>query len=156
MLTEQAHDALSALYARASKTNDNYELWRIERALDEVIRLNSADPVPFQMRSALAHAGQVLRGRRSLASVIPLDDIEPHREPGGCDVQFAVVDISVWLETTAALTKTQRHLMSQLISEEDVIVLAAAHGLVPARMRERISRLRRIARSAYAAEATAA
>ncbi|MEU7990099.1 hypothetical protein AB0B56_35070 [Streptosporangium canum] len=156
MLTEQAHDALLALYTRASKTSDNYELERIERALDEIIRLNSTDPVPFQMRSALAHAGQLLRERRGLALFAPLDDIEPHREPGRCEVRFAVVDISMWLQMTSALTENQRQLMSRLISEEDVTVIAEDHGLVPARMRERVSRLRRIARTAYAAEVTAA
>ncbi|GIH28487.1 hypothetical protein Aph01nite_67970 [Acrocarpospora phusangensis] len=156
MLTEQAHDALSALYARARKTSDNYELERIERALDEIIRLNDAAPAAFQIRSALAHAGQVLRERRGLASFAPLDDIEPHQEPGRCDVRFAVVDLTVWLQTTPALTEGQRHLMNQLLAEEDGTVLAATHGLVPARLRERISRIRRIARTAYASEVAAA
>lgn len=155
MLTEQAQHALKTLYMRARKTSDNYELERIDRALDEIIRLNETSPVAFQIRSALAHAGQVLRERRALAPSDPLGDMEPHREPGEDDGRFAVVDITVWWQTTSSLAEGQRDLLSQLVAEEDTEVLAAAHGLVPARMRERISRVRRTARTAYALEVTA-
>ncbi|MFD5756178.1 hypothetical protein [Streptomyces mirabilis] len=152
MLTEQAQHALKLLYRRADKTGDAFELERIDRALDEVIRLNSNAPAAFQIRSALAHAGAVLRERRVLAPAIPLSATDSYREPGALDEQFAVADIRVWLDTTNALAASQRTLLQQLSVEQDPADLAVERGLSVARMREQVSRARRRARIAYAAE----
>lgn len=149
MLTEQAQHALKLLYRRADKAGDAFDL---ERALDEVIRLNSSAPAAFQIRSALAHAGTVLRERRVLAPAIPLDETDSYREPGAPDDYFAVTDIRAWLDTTEALTASQRTLLQQLSADQDPSDLAAERRLSVAQMREQISRTRRRARIAYAAE----
>lgn len=156
MLSEQAQAALGILHRRASKTGDNFELERIDRALDEIVRLNGTAPAAFQVRSAMAHASKVLLDRRALAPSSSVEELELHRELGEPDGQFAVVDLAVWLQTTRALTETQRCLMYQLAIDEDAKALATAYGIALARLRERISRTRRVARTAYATEVTAA
>ncbi|MFD6295660.1 hypothetical protein ACFWFU_12705 [Streptomyces sp. NPDC060235] len=152
MLTEQAQHALKLLYRRADKTGDAFDLERIDRALDEIIRLNANAPAAFQIRSALAHAGTVLRERRALAPAIPLDETDSYREPGALDEHFGVTDIRAWLDTTEALTASQRSLLQQLSADRDPSDLAVERGLSIARMREQVSRARRRARIAYAAE----
>lgn len=156
MLTEQAQRALNLLYRRANRTHDAFTLERIDRALDEIVRLNSTAPAAFQVRSALAHAGAVLRERRVLAPAISLSATDSYGEPAALDDQFAVTDIRVWLQTTNALTASQRTLLHQLSVEPDPAELAAERDLTLPRMREQVSRARRRARTAYAAEAVAA
>ncbi|MGW2933543.1 hypothetical protein ACWDA7_17135 [Streptomyces sp. NPDC001156] len=156
MLTEQAQHALKLLYRRAKNTGDAFNLERIDRALDEVIRLNSDAPAAHQVRSAWAHAGTVLRERRALAPVTPISETDSYREPGALDEEFAATDLRAWLQTTNALTASQRTVLRQLSADQDPSDLAAERGLSLPRMREQISRARRHARSAYAAEVVAA
>jgi hypothetical protein len=153
VLTEQACDAMTALYARARKTRDVFELERIDRALDEIVRLNDTKPAAFQIRSAMANASKVILARRALVPCISLDGAQ---HCGVRDGQFAATDLTLWLEATSALTREQRSLMRLVAREEDPAAIAAAHGMAPALMRQRISRLRKAARDAYAADVTAA
>ncbi|GGL03283.1 hypothetical protein Sme01_18920 [Sphaerisporangium melleum] len=152
MLNEQATKALELLYARAKRTTDNFDLERIERALDEIIRLNDISPPPFQVRSAPAHASQVLKGRRKLAKQIALGDLAAHEEPRQRDYALAVVDLALWLNGTTALTTEQRQLAHRLASEEDSKTIAAELGVPITRTRERISRARQAARAAWAVD----
>ncbi|QKW32550.1 hypothetical protein HUT17_05335 (plasmid) [Nocardiopsis flavescens] len=152
MLTQQAQRALESLYLRAGKAGDSFELERIDRALDEVIRLNSSDPAPFQVRSAYAHAGTRMRHRRDLAPTVSHEELEPHREPGNPDHRFPIVDILQWVKTTPSLTAAQRTLLQDLGNGYEATDLAAAHGIPTKRMSERICRLRKHARAAYHAE----
>ncbi|WP_280181757.1 hypothetical protein [Nocardia farcinica] len=156
MISAQAQAALSTLHERAKKTSDNFELERIDRALDEIIRLNSVAPAAFQVRSAMAHASKVLLDRRALAPSSSVEEFESGREPGQPEGRFAVVDLAAWLQTTRSLTDAQRRLVHQLAADLDVEDLASVYGVMPARLRERISRTRKAARTAYAAEVTVA
>ncbi|MFF9429395.1 hypothetical protein [Streptomyces sp. NPDC014746] len=149
MLTEQAHSALLLLHRRASKSCDTFELERIDRALDEIVRLNSLDPAPFQIRSAMAHAGAVMCRRHELAPATALENLKPHQEPGYEDTGCKAVDLLAWLQTTPALSAKQRWLLQRLIEDEDPADLAATLSIPLFRMRERISRLRKRARTAY-------
>jgi hypothetical protein len=156
MLTEQAQHALNLLYRRANKARDSFDLERIDRALDEVIRLNSDAPAAFQIRSAMAHAGDLLRQRRVIAPTTSLSATNSYCEPGAVDGQFAAADLMVWLQTTKALTSSQRSLLQQLSAEQDLAEMATERGVAMPRMREQISRARRRARTAYTAEVMAA
>ncbi|MFI1884702.1 hypothetical protein [Streptomyces jumonjinensis] len=149
MLTEQAQSAVLLLHRRASKSCDTFELERIDRALDEIVRLNSQDPAAFQIRSATAHASAVMRRRHELAPTTALQDLKPHQEPGDEETRCKAVDLLAWLQTTPALSSQQRNLLQRLIKDEDPADLAATWNIPPARMRERISRLRTRARTAY-------
>lgn len=153
MLTEQARDAMTALYARARKTGDVFELERIDRALDEIVRRNDTKPAAFQIRSAMANASKVILARRAIVACASLDGAQHF---GALDGHFAATDLTLWLEATGALTKEQRSLMRLIAREEDPAAIATTCGMAPDRMRQRISRLRRAARDAYAADVTAA
>ncbi|MYS81055.1 hypothetical protein GTZ85_12755 [Streptomyces sp. SID5474] len=154
MLTEQAQRALTLLQCRAKRHCEMYELERIDRASDEVIRLNGTSPAPFQVRSALAHSGTVLRERRALVPVTPLSEIRAHQEPSCLEDDFATVELREWLQTTPTFTHEERILVQMLTIDPDIAVLAAAFNISPCRMRERISRLRARARRAYARTTT--
>jgi DNA-directed RNA polymerase specialized sigma24 family protein len=156
MLTEQAQRALVLLTRRADKTGDHFVLDRLDRAKDEIIRLNSDSPAPYQVRSALAHAGQVLRQRRTLLPSIRLSDVEPHDEPGAEDPTFTTTDIYEWLRTTASLNEPQRTLLLDLAVGFEVEALAAQRQIPLRRMREQVSRARKHARAAYAIEVATA
>ncbi|MEU5858958.1 hypothetical protein [Nocardiopsis dassonvillei] len=156
MLTKQAQRALELLYRRANKTTDAFELERIDRALDEVIRLNAQDPAPFQVRSAYAHAGALMRNRRDLAPTVSHEELAPHREPGTPDCRFPIVDILQWVRSTPSLTTDQRTLLQDLSNGYEVSDLAAAQGIPTKRMSERVCRLRKHARTAYHAQVRAA
>jgi hypothetical protein len=156
MLTKRAQAAIGLLHDRARKTSDSFELERIDRALNEIIRLNGDGPPAFQVRSAMSHAGRVLKDRAELAESSSLDYLDPDQEPGAADPQFAVVDLAVWLQTTPALGSAQRRLLFQLAAEEEIDQIAAKFGVTCKSMRERISRTRRTARLSYETEVTAA
>jgi hypothetical protein len=153
-VTGQAQAALIALQARARHTTDIFVLEQIDRALDEVVRLNSTQPPAFQTRSAMANAGKVLRRRRSIVPVISLANPQLGKL-GIRDPQIAVVELRLWLQTTSALPEGQRGLLT-LIMDCDADAVAAELGVSPARMRERISRARRAAFIAYTREVVAA
>ncbi|WP_269857984.1 hypothetical protein [Streptomyces sp. RPT161] len=156
MLTEQAQRALVLLTRHADKTGDQFVLDRVDRAKDEIIRLNSSSPAPFQVRSALAHAGAVLRQRRALVPSVQLSEVQPQDEPGKDDLSFAAIEIYEWLRTTPSLSTPQRHLLQELASGYQIEALASRRDVPLQRMRESISRVRKRARNAYAVEGTAA
>ncbi|MFE3455965.1 hypothetical protein ACFXKD_00355 [Nocardiopsis aegyptia] len=154
MLTEQAQSAMNVLYGRISRASESFELERLERALDEIIRLNANRPAPFQIRSAYAHAGELMRHRRDLAPTVSHSEV--HHEPGTPDHGFALIDMQLWLDKTPSLTCSQRTLLQGLGAGQDASELAPVHGLNVKRMREHISRVRRCARGAYVSEVRAA
>jgi DNA-binding CsgD family transcriptional regulator len=156
MITEQTQAALLRLYALAGRAADVFELDRVDRALDEVLRLNSDQPAAFQVRSALANASKVLRHRRSLAVTTPLGEILPQYEPRACDDEVAQIDVLLWLQRSSALTNAQREVLQLLCSEQDSAGIAQIWGAAPGRVREHVSRARRAARSAYEHEVLAA
>jgi hypothetical protein len=151
----QAQAALTSLYAMAGNTSDNFELERIERALDEVLRLNSVQPAGQQVRSAMAHSLQVIRRRRELAPCVSLDD-PGQPEPGTPDPEAEVIELRSWLQTTPGLTGNQRRLLTLVAEHDDPGAVAAEYGVPQARIRERVSRARRAAHAAYTSEVTAA
>ncbi|MFF4197471.1 hypothetical protein [Nonomuraea sp. NPDC001831] len=152
MLTQQAQHALSELYAQACRITDTFELERIDRALDEIVRLNGSSSATFQVRSARGHAWQVLRDRRVAVPLIALESLQTRQESGEHEGRYTAVELIQWLRTTRALTANQKQLLFRLIQEEDTAVLAADYGLALSRMRERISRVRKVARRAYTSE----
>ncbi|MER6279768.1 hypothetical protein ABT202_26345 [Streptomyces sp900105245] len=156
MLTEQAQRALILLDHRARKTGDLFALDRVDRAKDEIIRLNASAPAAFQVRSAWAHAGAVLRERKTLVPAVRLSDVAPQDEPGGEDVSFAAVELREWLRTTPSLAELQRQLLQNLATGMESDTLAPRLGVPLPRMRQQISRARKIARSAYAVEVATA
>ncbi|WP_411076943.1 hypothetical protein [Streptomyces sp. cmx-10-25] len=155
MLSEQAQRALILLDRRARTTGDLFVLDRVDRAKDEIIRLNSSAPVAFQVRSAWAHAGAVLRERQKLVPAMRLSDIAPQDEPGKDEVSFATVELREWLRTTPSLAKKQRQLLQDLATGREGDALATQLGIPLPRMREQISRARKRARSAYVIEVAA-
>lgn len=152
MLSEQAQRALILLDCRARNTGDLFVLDRVDRAKDEIIRLNSMAPVAFQVRSAWAHAGAVLRERQKLIPAMRLSDVASQDEPGAEDLSFAAVELREWLRTTPSLAEMQRQLLQNLATGMESHALATQLGIPLPRMREQISRARKLARSAYATE----
>jgi hypothetical protein len=154
-ISGQAQAALTSLYTMAGKTSDNFNLERIDRALDEVLRLNSDQPADQQVRNAMAHALQVIRNRREKARRIALDLVPP--EVGARDSQEVVVtDILSWLRGTTRVTNQQRRLLALITDTDDAATVAAIDGIPPDLTRQRISRARRGAAAAYHDEVTAA
>ncbi|MFJ2805390.1 hypothetical protein [Kitasatospora sp. NPDC087271] len=155
-LTEQAQRALVLLTRRADNTGDLFTLDRVDRAKDEIIRLNSSSPAPFQLRSAMAHASAVLHERRKLVPSMRLSEVEPQDEPETEEMAFAAVDTYHWLQTTPSLAEPQRALLQNLAAGLEPDALASRRGIPLPRMREQISRARKLARTAYASEVVAA
>jgi hypothetical protein len=152
-MTGQAQAALTRLYEQAHSTADNFRLERIDRALDEIVRLNSPESYGRQVRSAMANASKVIRDRRDIAPCISLDTLPV--EHGPSDSQEAVIDLRMWLRDTKGITKQQRRLLTLLADEHDAGAIAAMYHIPAPRMRERISRARQAARAAYAREVLA-
>jgi hypothetical protein len=146
-LTRQAEVALMSLYEQASHTGDNFTLERIDRALDEVLRLNGAEPPDRQVRSAMAHAYQVIRDRRR--TVVPETLEAREAEPPSSGGDEDVIDLQEWLRSTPRVTGQQRNLLGLLAYDPDAADLAAVYHVPVLRMREQISRTRRAARTAY-------
>jgi len=155
VLSGQAQTVLIVLQAKTSGTTDSFRLDQIDRALDEIIRLNSTNPAAFQVRSAMANASKVLRDRERIAPRISLDDSRS-LQYGAPDAQLAAIDLAAWLRDTRRLNDGQRRVLIQIAEVDDASALAAEYGIAPDRMRERISRARQAARVAYAAEVVAA
>jgi hypothetical protein len=146
-ISGQAATALVSLYAQARRTNDNFDLDRIDRALDEVARLNSTEPPPHQVRSAMANALKVMTRRREIAPCESLD--APGADLGVKTGQEEAVDLRAWLRDTKRITEQQRRLLTLLADDYDSEAIAALYRIPTPRMREQISRARRAARAAY-------
>lgn len=156
MISHPVAGAVIALQEQALASRGTYELDRLERALDELLR-NPSDavtPTRFRVRSAMGHAYEALERRRAIASPVPLDIDRAYC--GHVDGRYLVVELMAWLSNEPGLAKNERSLLVALARGGDAASLAARHGLPLPRMRERISRARRNARALWQnAEATA-
>lgn len=156
MISHPVAGAVQILQKQALTSRDNYELDRIERALDELLR-NPTDtdtPAPHRVRSARGHAYEVLERRRSLAPCVPLD--HEGAERGRPDSNYLIVEILVWLRGEPALATSERLLLNDLARGHDAAAIAERHSVSLPRVRERISRARRHAKTLWqAAEVTA-
>ncbi|MGP3967392.1 hypothetical protein [Streptomyces sp. 6N223] len=154
MISPPIAGAVETLQKQALTSHDTYELDRIDRALDELLR-NPADtstPAKFRIRSAMGHAYEALERRRAIAPRVALD---PEHHDNGHDVPYVTVEILAWLRTEPSLSDSDRVLLNDLARGHDAASMAQRHGVPLARMRERISRARRRARKLWlATEAT--
>lgn len=146
-LTGQAEAALIRLYEQAEHTSDNFTLERIDRALDEIVRLNSSNPPAWQVRSAMANASKVILGRRRtvLSESLEALQVDIAVPIGGEDI----VELQTWLHGTPEVNAGQRNVLSLLADGYEAADLAALHRIPVPRAREQISRARRAARTAY-------
>lgn len=153
-LTGQAEAALMSLYEHEKRTADNFAKERIERALDEIVRLNRPAPPAQQVRSAMANASKVILSRREtvVAETLEARQVEVAAPVGDEDV----TDLKEWLRRTPGVTERQRTLLFRLADGHDAADLAAVYHIPADRIREQISRTRRAARTAYHHEVTAA
>ncbi len=154
VMTGQAQAALSRLYDQARRAADNFELERIDRALDEIVRLNSPESHGRQVRSAMANASKVIRARRDIAPCISLDGLQV--EHGHSDSHELVIDLRLWLRDTKRITDQQRRLLALLADDYDAEAIAAMYRIPVLRMREQISRARKAARAAFDSDMVAA
>jgi hypothetical protein len=149
LISNPVAGAISVLQKRALTSRDTYELDRIDRALDELLR-NPTDistPAQHRVRSAMGHAYEALERRRAIVPTVPLD---PERvDCAHTDGHYLAVEILEWLRTEPGLTKDERILLSDLARGGDAISLATRHTVPLARIRERISRARRNARTLW-------
>lgn len=159
MISDEVLSAVITLQKRMLTASEVYQLDRHDRALDELLRSPCCKaPVHFQTRSALAHAGQVLADRRRLGTIVPIDQLTsleslgPVRDLPVTDQEIVALDILLWLETTPSLSDTERTILRQLAAGSEAVTLAAKYDVPISRMRERISRARAAARTAYQRE----
>lgn len=157
MINQPVEAAVIALQKRALATRDLYELDRIDRALDELLRnpdeRASAASAISRVRSALGHAYETIESRRKIAPLIVLDD---HTDRCSDDPGYRIAEIILWLRTEPTLATSDREILCHLADGEDAKSLAEWHGLPVARMRERISRARRNGRQIWNGTALAA
>lgn len=149
MISDPIAGAVSALQKQALASNNTYELDRIDRALDELLRnpTDASASAQQRLRSAMGHAYEALERRRAIAPSVPLD-IERAR----CkhiEARYAVVEILAWLSVEPALAKEERVLLDDLARGFDAASMAIHHGVPLLRMRERISRVRCHARTLW-------
>lgn len=167
MLSQPVLVAVSELQQQAIQATDLYEIDRIERSIDEILR-NPAnpDPAPFQVRSARSHAHQVLQDRRRIMGmrvpmILDTNDEETYdadvvRGFSEVDSGYDVVELEMWLATTPLLSARERSLLQSLGNGEDAASLAGAHDRPVTIMSQRLSRARRSGRTAFHAEVRSA
>ena len=144
-MTGPAQAALIRLHGQARSTADNFELERIDRALDEIVRLNGVDSYGRQVRSAMANALKVMRHRSDIAP----PDMFGTAEPISPESMEAVIDLRSWLRDTRHITEQQRRLLTLLADDYEAEAIAALCGIPPQAVRQQISRARKAARAAY-------
>ncbi|WP_406133174.1 hypothetical protein [Streptomyces zaomyceticus] len=151
MISHPVKGAIFALQKRALATCDTYELDRIDRALDELLRnpSDASTPAPFRVRSAMGHAYEALERRKTIAPSISLG--EEHADHGAMDHGYPVVEIVEWLRAEPGISHAQRVVLQALAHGDDAETLADRQGLPVPRARERISRARKQARQLWAA-----
>lgn len=156
MISHPVEGAIFTLQRRALDTRDSYQLDRIDRALDELLRNHSDDSTPTEhrVRSAMGHAYEVLERRKAIAPEESLQ--ETHRDQGVIDHGYPVVEALEWLRTEPGISQSQRLVLQALASGDDAESLAADQGLPVTRVRERISRARSHARQLWAEAVIAA
>ncbi|MFF9567607.1 hypothetical protein [Streptomyces sp. NPDC014685] len=156
MISHPVEAAIVALQRNALATFDVYQLDRIDRALDELLRNPSSEATPaeYRARSAMGHAYEVLKRRKAITPLVSLEGA--HTERGIGDREYPVVEILEWLRVEPRISQEQRTLLMALARGEDADSLAHREGLPVARMRERISRARKAARQLWKASVLAA
>lgn len=165
MFSLDSQAAVATLQQRADvkkSAHDSFELDRIERALDELVRNSDKAGAPSRLvRSARANALKVVKARRE-HDAFSLDQEDLHARKRdrvekalAVDV-FAEVEMMEWLDHTPCVTEEQRWLLKALAADFDAEFLALAMNLPIKRVRERISRARRAARTGYRAEVMSA
>jgi DNA-directed RNA polymerase specialized sigma24 family protein len=153
-LTGQAQAALYRLHRQARRAADNFDLERIDRALDRIVHLNSPEPHERQVRSAMGSTLKVMRRRREIAPCQSLDALGV--DQGISDPEQEVIDLRLWLRETKRITEQQRRLLILLAGDLDAETIAAMYRIPVPRMRERIARARKAARMAYSSDMSAA
>ncbi|WP_251146528.1 hypothetical protein [Streptomyces sp. CBG30] len=115
MISHPVAGAVSALQKQALASSDTYELDRIDRALDELLRnpTNASTPAPFRTKSAMGHAYEVLERRRAIVQFIPL---EPNYVNSGQPDHslLAAGTPRVGQHRTPNLTQAERVLLNEL------------------------------------------
>lgn len=161
MMSDEVVLAVSELQTTALRARETFHLDRADRALDELIRgCTRAAPGGHQLRSALANASKVVRGRRTLFErhVAQNRDSRPgvrrserfvESSPGG------EAEIFDWLERSRSLTSAQRQLLIDLARGQDAESIAIRDAVPVARVRERIARARAAGWISYQVEACA-
>ncbi|WP_019635059.1 hypothetical protein [Actinomadura atramentaria] len=156
MISYSVARAVTALQRQALASRDTYELDRIDRALDELLRnpTDASTPAQHRIRSAMGHAYEALQRRRAIA---PLVALNPERaDHGRIDTCYLTVEILVWLHAEPGLASAERALLNDLARGHDATSIAHHLGVPLPRMRERISRARRHARTLWRKAETAA
>ncbi|MFF0227488.1 hypothetical protein [Streptomyces sp. NPDC004629] len=149
MISHPVAGAVTALQKQALASRDTYELDRIDRALDELLRnpTDTSTPAQHRIRSAMGHAYEALERRRAIAPVVPLN--HERADHGHTDARYLVVEIMAWLQAEPELASAERVLLDDLAHGHDATSMARHLGVPLPRMRERISRARRHARTLW-------
>lgn len=150
--------AVAQLQTQMVKTADLYVEERASRAADEVLRLRGDARPRRQVRSASAHAGELLKRRREALTFTSLDvpeQVNMADSTGRDDSAFALVDMQMWLSGSQLLKEPEKDLLLDLAVGHDAESLALRDGQPVTKMRQRISRARRAAIAAYAVEVAA-
>lgn len=150
----QGQHALMRLQDRASRARDVYALDVLERAMNEIVgSLDGSQPAGWQVRSAMANSGKVVKRRRQLAPMLSLDAAA---EKGPADLlpaarcqAFGELECRDWLCSVPGLTDTDRRLLIAVYDGADAAIIADARDLRVERVREQISRARKRARALH-------
>ena len=159
---------MSTLQQQALRATDVFEIDRVERALDEILRRpESTAPAESQVYTSRGHAAETLLRRRAIlgGTTIQLgaevDDEAEYDERAAqalavAEPGYVQVEFDHWLATTEALNPRDRILLRALAAGEDAASLASFVGVGSASMSQRLSRCRRRGRNAYVAEVRSA
>lgn len=156
MISNPVEGAIAALQNSALDTFDTYQLDRIDRALDELLRNPSDESTPakYRVRSAMGHAYEALERRKVIAPCSSLS--AEHTDGEATDQGHLLVEVLDWLRTQPGIPQSQRALLQALAHGEDAESLARREELPVARVRERISRARGKAHKLWKASVLAA
>ncbi|MGB8946486.1 MAG: hypothetical protein WCD21_40570 [Streptomyces sp.] len=156
MISHPVEGAIFALQQSALTTFDTYQLDRIDRALDELLRnpTDESTPTDYRVRSAMGHAYEVLERRKAIAPCTSLSAEATEIE--ATDQGYVLVETLEWLRTQPGIPQNQRALLQDLAHGEDAESLACREELPAARVRERISRARKRAHQLWKASVLAA
>ncbi|MEV6129384.1 hypothetical protein AB0M05_21565 [Streptomyces violaceusniger] len=148
MFSDVIKAAVTTLQRSAMYTQDIYDLERHERALDELLRDHefTSGSAQHRIRSAKGHAFEVLERRKVIAPCVTVHAVT--HEPGYTEPGFYQVEWLDWIRTEPTFNLIDRTILRSLAVGEDAETLAARHNLPLPRMRQRISRARRVARQA--------
>jgi hypothetical protein len=121
MISHPVAGAVQALQQQALASRDTFQLDRIDRALDELLRnpTEHAGPAPSRVRSAMGHAYEALERRRTLAPSVPLDS--EHTDSSYVDASYLVVEILAWLTSEPNLDAGERLLLGELARGHDAV-----------------------------------